>query len=650
MMDLILDFRLDLDPDSGLFQVHLTADGREARADFALDFADRHLSNTLERIEAGNCPLDDLKEVGVNLWEGLMRGEVGELFDNLRREKTGNRYVFRLSLQHPQLELLPWEALYHDNYEEGFGFLSCHPGYAVARAPVARVVAPEDPPPVEGKIRVLAVIPSGSGLDAEREWRNLEEAVRPMEDRVELKRLTGQVTPDAVADRLRAERWDIFHFIGHGEQTKNGRTVVRLNGDGALDEVWLDGEAFANLFFNSGVRLAVLNCCQGAMPDPRRRMSGLGPFFLRAGVPSVIAMRYEIEDGAAIRFSKRFYQDFLAGRSPGRVDLALESAREALFRNQTEDAARSFVTPVLFLLGGPRVLDIQPLKAAEPVPLVHVAPRISLPDRLVRALTEGRCVPVIGPRVLTASQMRSGSATSPAQELAQTLARSFGYTRDRDFEVCKAAGDWMDAIILQWVCQLVQKSQEFFELTDAIRNAYSSSKPPALLSRIAGWNVPACFYLYFDGLLQEAYDLSRRPVRAVHGVDVQVPPGNDPLLVHVRGTYKQVETLVLTEDDHDILWDRMARMSHEITNVVRGYPGRCLFFLGSNPRDALVKRLFSKLVENWSERMRGPIFVLCNGEESGDPYWEKHRVHWINEDLDEFVGALTAAVQEGVSS
>ncbi|HEX6899116.1 MAG TPA: CHAT domain-containing protein [Thermoanaerobaculia bacterium] len=653
MNDVVLDFRLDLDPGRGVFQVHLAAAGREARADFAFDFLDRRLGGTLERIEQGACPLDDLKEVGVNLWEGLMAGDVGALFSDLQQEARGDSYVLRLSLQDPRLEVLPWEALYYDDYEGGFGFLSCHPRYTIARAPVARLRTAAEPAPVEGKLRILVAIPAGSGLDSEREWRNLELAVERVRERVQIERLTGRITPDRLADRLHAEEWDVFHFIGHGEQTASGRTVVRLNGEGALEEeVWLDGEAFANLFFGTRVRLAVLNCCQGAMPDARRRMSGLGPFFLRAGVPAVVAMRYEIEDRAAIKFSQRFYQDFLTGRAPGRVDLAVESAREALFRNQTEDAARSFVTPVLFLAGGARVLDIaSPGAAAEAAPAVQAsAPRVNVPERLVRALAEGRCVPVIGPRVLTASQMRSGPAATATQELAQALAKSFNYPRERDFEICKAAGDWMDPMVLQWVCQLVQGKSEFIELTGAIKKACASRRPPALLSRIATWNVPALFSLYFDGFLEEAFEVSRRPVRRILGVDAPVPPGSDPLLIHVRGLLREEQSLVLTEEDHDLLWDRIARMTPEITNVVRGYPGRSLFFLGISPRDPLAKRLFSKLVENWSERMRGSVFFLCSGDEAGDPYWEKHRVVWINEDLEDLVEALTAAVHEGVPS
>ncbi len=88
----------------------------------------------------------------------------------------------------------------------------------------------------------------------------------------------------------------------------------------------------------------MLNCCYGATASARRSLSGLGPFLLRAGVPAVVAMRYEIPDAAAIRFSEKLYQGLLHGRYPGRVDLAVESARESIHRNQTEDAARNSIS------------------------------------------------------------------------------------------------------------------------------------------------------------------------------------------------------------------------------------------------------------------------------------------------------------------
>jgi hypothetical protein len=665
--DVGLDFRFEHDAERERFQVRVTAGERTAEAVFAFDFADKHLENLRLRIENTQepCSEDDLKEIGISLWTGLMEGPetgpaepgrplrtpVKELFDALKQEPGASaRYLFRLSLPHPRLELLPWEALYFDDYEGGYGFLACHPDYAVVRSPVAKLRAPSQPSAVHGQLRILAVIPESSGLDVDREWRQLDRAVEPVREQVHLERLDGRVTPDLLAAKLKSGRWDVVHFIGHGQQMEGGRATVRLNGaDPNEPEKWVDGESFGNLFIGREVRLVVLNCCQGATPSLQRRMSGLGPFLLRAGVPAVVAMRYEMPDVEAIRFSELFYQELLTGEAPGRVDLAVESARESLERNQSFGAARPFVTPVLFLAGSEQLFALEtarrPQVVVMPPPRPAAAP--ALPERLIKALRDGRCVPVIGPRVLTAGALRAGPPMADVRQLARTLAGS-PYAREGDFKLCEAAGDWMDALLLQWVCGLAKKRLELYELMQTIQDAYSGCQPPAVLSLLTEWSVPGAFYLHFDGLLEEAFSANRRPVRVVYGVDEQVPTGTAPLLVHVRGSHRKAESIVLTEEDHDTLWDRVGKMTPEITNLVRGHNGRSLLFLGVNPRDPLVRRLFSKLLEGWSDKLRGPIFFLCREDEKDDPYWEA-KCHpspfqWIEGEPDSFVAAVNRAL------
>lgn len=657
--DVSLDFRLEPAAEGDGFMVRLTVGNLEALAGFAFDFADKHLDTLLQRIDNTQeaCSEDDLKEIGISLWAGLMTGAVGALFEELKQESGDRaRYLFRFNLPHPRVELLPWETLYFDDYEGGAGFLACHPDYVVMRSPLVKPRAASPPSPVRGKLRILAVIPEGSGLEVDREWRQLERAVEPVRDQVELERLSDRVTPDRLAETLKSGPWDVVHFIGHGQQMEGGRATVRLNSaDPGASEKWVDGESFGHLFVGRGVRLLVLNCCQGATPSLHRRMNGLGPFLLRAGVPAVVAMRYEMPDVEAIRFSERFYQELLTGEEPGRVDLAVESARESLERNQSFEAARPFVTPVLFLVSPERLFALEPVR--RPVAVVPTLPpppaATALPDGLIRALREGRCVPVVGPRVLTAGAVRAGLPMADVRQLARTLAGS-SYPHERDFRLCEAAGDWMDAMLLQWVCALAKKSRELYELTQMIQDAYASCQPPPILSLMTEWSVPGIFYLHFDGLLEEAFSANRKPIRVVYGVDEPVPAGNAPLLVHVRGSHRKVESIVLTEDDHDALWERVGKMTPEITNLVRGYNGRSLLFLGINPRDPLVKRLFSKLLDGWSAKLRGPIFFVCREEERDDPYWEEKShpssFHWIEGELESFVTALSRAVSPGERS
>jgi hypothetical protein len=381
-------------------------------------------------------------------------------------------------------------------------------------------------------------------------------------------------------------------------------------------------------------------------------MSGLGPSLLRAGVPAIVAMRYEMPDEDAIRFSRRFYQELLTGSSPGRVDLAVESARESLERNKDPDAARPFVTPVLFLAGDAWLFDLAPVASrsgAQTAPGLGWQPCAGspIPEKLIKVLREGRCIPVIGPRVLTAGAVRAGPQPLSLQKLAKDLAVQFSYPHEQDFHLCEVAGDWVDSMLLQWVCELAQSQPDPSELTEAIQNAYKGRQPPSLLSLIAEWNVSGLFYLHFDGLLEEAFELKGRPVRVLPAVDAPVPPGNDPLLVHVRGTYQNGDSLVLTEQDHQILWDRLGKMAPELTRLIRGPELRSILLLGVNPRDPLVKRLFSKLVEGLSERSRGPVFFVCREGEQGDSYWDRYHVHWIEADLEGFVTSLSGAVRTG---
>ena len=643
--DICLHFRLKKDVERGVLVVHLASGARSAQADFAYDTGSKRLQGIVEGLEQNNCKLEQLRDIGVNLWSGLMSGAVGELVESIRGAEPEARFQLRLTLP-PELEHLPWESLYFER-DFDFGFVSSQSDHVVLRDPPEsiRVAPPSERAP--GPLKILVVIPMGSGLGVDREWHNFKLAVGKLEDEVELRQLAGRVTPDLLTETLHGERWDVVHFIGHGEQPESGDAKIRLN-DEAGHGRWVSGEVFESYFRGSGVRLVVLNCCESAKTSPElRSLSGLGPYLLRARVPAVVAMRYEIRDDLAIDFSAKFYQALLHGPEPGRVDLAVEHARQALFRNLSEHSpARSFITPVLFLVAGcerlfePVVTVPRPPAAAVPEPAAPTpAPRL-VPEELARALREGRCVPVVGPRVLTCQSMRTHAPAAGPRQLASDLAARFEYPRCADFELCESAGDWMDLLLLQWICQhhAAEHEKEFYLLAEAIQNAYGSVQPPDFLSRLAVWNVPGIFYLYFDGLLEAAFEKIQRPVRAMTSVAQPVPPGSEPLLVQVRGSYRDADSLVLTERDHEKLWDQIGSMPKELVDLVRERGGRHLLFLGVNPRDPLVKRLTGKLLASRNVKR---IFFVCHPGETADSYWGEFPVTWIEGELESVVGALS---------
>ena len=59
----------------------------------------------------------------------------------------------------------------------------------------------------------------------------------------------------------------------------------------------------------------------------------------------------------------------------------------------------------------------------------------------------------------------------------------------------------------------------------------------------------------------------------------------------MRGTWRDIDSLILTEEEHDLLWDRLNKIPSQVAALVHGAKDRSLLFLGIHPRDPLVHRL-----------------------------------------------------------
>jgi len=693
MTQIPFEFYLRKDAERQVFVVELRHGADQERDDFGFDRAFPRFLRILRDLDQNSARLEDLRDLGVHLWSGLMSGKVGRLFSRLIQAPGASSIQLKLFLP-VELEDLPWEALYREG-ASGASFIAAHPDYIVTRVPLA--AAAEDPaagdgprtlpPPViaprpAGPVRILAVLPLGSNLDVEREWNRLQLTLGSLAGQVDLQRLDGRVTPSRLAQELRRERWDVVHYAGHGDRGESGSPLILLNNEGG-GPAWVYADVFANLFAASGVRLAVLNCCYGAQLDGERRsLSSLGAALLRF-VPAVVAMRWEIGDDAAIDFADRMYHYLFQGIGggaarqadawqeaavppPGRIDLALGQARREMFEATSEQSpARLFLTPVIYLLSGhEQLFDPTTLPAAAalqeevPLPPAGSFPEAELAD-LVRLLRHGYCVPVVGSRFLTASRPRgtAGAAVDAEPpgplELARLLGRPAAYPAERgenDDQLCRRAGDWMHLMALAWVCEhhLAKAGEERrYKLIDIIGAAYTNKQPPLALRRIAAWPVPAVFYLYFDGLLEAAYGKGR--ARVVDGVDRPVPRSEGgPLLVHVLGSYKHAESLVLSESDHEDLWDRFKKISRPISALLTEPVSdleptlrRSLLFLGVSPRDPVARRLARRLLEQRSPR---PIYFACNPGEEDDPYWRDYPVTWLQGDPSALVEKLSAGL------
>jgi hypothetical protein len=638
------------------YSVRLESDGTRPPATapfhFDLDPASR-LNQVVKAIAEASVTFDDVREVGAILFTSLLNGDVREHFLAERQEAeraAGDSVQFVLRLDVPaDLRHLPWECLYEE--ARGFGFLLNDPRYVLVRDTPGielREIAPRQALP----LRMLVVIPQGSQLNVAKELHGLDLAVSKLGAAIEFSVLQGEVTPDRLNDRVNAEPWDVVHFIGHGDVVDD--TVrVRLNSeDPENPDQWVDGEVFATFFHRSVPRLVVLNCCYGGSQASLRTFSGLGPYLLRAGVPAVVAMQYEIPDTVAIKFAEKFYGELLAGRDRGRIDLALTAARLSLYQNQTKDRPQSFITPVLYLVSGRETLVDLPAQRSpsvvkrveEPLP---AAPRLELPQDLLDAFKEHRIVPVVGPDLLGVGAMRTRNPPGP-RKLAEQLAREAQFPRMELFERSEADAESAGVWLLPAVCQHYERKKERWKLLTAVQRAYKDFPPPPAICQIASWEVPGVICAYFDGLMTEALNGAHKNFRALQSVDQKAAGYRDEtLVVHVRGVYSESDSLVLTERDHELLLDRMMNLSSHVADLARKTVGRSLLFLGVSPRDLLVRRLTRALRGNG--RNQGPMFFVSPDRVVEDAYWDEYNVRWLPMSLDAFLEAIAQSETEAAS-
>lgn len=143
---------------------------------------------------------------------------------------------------------------------------------------------------------------------------------------------------DKDADRAAFERdaaaADVVHFVGHGVMSEDGRDAALVLSRSAGPAGRLDARGVASLSLRR-TRVVVLAACGSARGEER---AGEGTIsvargFLAAGVPSVIATLWPIEDGAAAEFFPRVHRHLAAGLSPAE---ALRAAQIESIRQRRE--------------------------------------------------------------------------------------------------------------------------------------------------------------------------------------------------------------------------------------------------------------------------------------------------------------------------
>jgi hypothetical protein len=347
-------------------------DGRRTQVRFANPFTEFELKYYIAEVTRGpesnrrgalEGPESAAKKLGGTLFRNLFADSVRYQLDTaIDRRKPDEGLRIRLDLDTaPELAALPWECLF---YPERNLFLALSPDTSLVR--YARAPEPIPPLQVEPPLRILAMACSPQDLPELRvdlEQQRLEASMGRLVKANLVK--VDWLAENSLAALQRAVdtgQYHIFHFVGHGDfvEEQGRKQGVLMFEDETQSAQAVTGERLGWIL-RHGVRLAVINACEGARSEAGDPSTGVASNLLLHGIPAVVAMQFAISDPVAVQFAQNFYGGLAIGLP---VDAAMNSARRsvlAAFNNSAE-----WATPVLFMRGlDGHIFDVAVLEPAD---------------------------------------------------------------------------------------------------------------------------------------------------------------------------------------------------------------------------------------------------------------------------------------------
>jgi hypothetical protein len=349
----------------------------------------------IQRIEGKREDGDEVaaRLLGRHLYELVFCGAIRTRFENAIQFARTDQALLRLELIFTKgtshLARLPWEFLYPNEESGSAGFLAGQVDvYTLTRFIDPPLTFEQRPKPISHALRVLLVVsvPDRSGDPfAIPEIKNLSTLLaakargsgrgsaevelhclpNPTYDDL-LNTVNGKVKGPEGAWAETADPWlpDVVHIVGEGVPgaIKLQREAVTIESEKAaaasarlarlpVPPVTMDesvgAERLRTLFMPHPPKFVFLQTCfSGRVDGDALFMAANG--IVKAGVPAVLAMQYDIERDAADSFAHRVYQELLAGKA---IDVAVVHGRNRLREDSVSPHSpyRAFGTPVIYL-------------------------------------------------------------------------------------------------------------------------------------------------------------------------------------------------------------------------------------------------------------------------------------------------------------
>jgi WD40 repeat protein len=450
MLSTLLDFAITIGP-RGIDGYPLTArsPGGDARATLALPSSDPAFRTMLERLANLQPAAGEIATLGGMLFDALIHGPLRDVYARsvaLLQPGQGLRLTLDVDAHEAEVAALPWELL--RDPQRG--------PLVLCDAPVVRYLPqPSVVPRLVAELPLKVLVTAAQTMppvEVERELRAVAETLGGLGEWVELT-VEPNLTKAKLQDLLRGG-FHVWHYVGHGGFGADGMGLLALEGpDGESDP--LSAAALAVMIARSGVRLVLLNACQGATlgADPLR---SLAPALIAAGVPAVVAMQFVVPEETTRTFATEFYQSLAEGFP---IDACVTEGRKAVMSVAGLDSPEWSIPTLYTRTVDGRLFDLPPLpKPACPYPgmvpfrpedarffygreaevekmlqhlrvqnrLLVIGPSGSGKSSLVRAglLPRLRDSSLFPPGSWVVREMRPGA--NPAERLAEALGRDEG--------------------------------------------------------------------------------------------------------------------------------------------------------------------------------------------------------------------------------
>lgn len=537
-------------------------------------------------------------------------------------QNPNRRIRLRIDAGAPELHALPWEMLTENDIGTGTQRLA-----AAQATPFSRYLAGQwraGRPVLERPLKLLVAVANPDDLgrynldpiDPDLETTIIREAAeRIPADQLMVTILPTPVTLSAIETTLRQGGHHILHLVSHGRLTRRGHPILYLADDQNATEP-VTAVQFGEMLdrLEPNLRLVVLGSCQSATQSPGDAFRGFAPGLIVHGVPAVLAMQDRVPVATARAFHRVFYEQLF---QHGQVDLAANLARASLLTAGVSGAA----VPALFMR-----LRNGVLFTSRGQILGERAE--SFWQILLDNIADGRCTPFLGPKV-------NLDLLPTTHEVAQSLAHKHNYPfRDthnlpmvtqfiRTIDDYRMRRDVIQTMIAGFRRRMGlaadrrdrrRSLSEVISLSEWSEQVHRLTESP-LHHQLAALELPLYLTTNYDNFMTLALAARGLPGRretigwrndggrhtGQTYFDLAPPPSPEkPVVLHLYGNDDDMQSMVLTEDDH---LDYLAAISqdHEYllpTSVNEALASTTLLFLGYDLNDLDFKVIMRGLLRN----------------------------------------------------